>query len=325
MILSKKAIGIMDTGIATENTGDLIIMEGAKREIEKVLMDYQLLYFPTHEKLSSYSYKLQKLVELNVACGSNLLHSHMGLVKQWNIGIVDAFKIKPVVLFGIGWRSQKKRKTDVFTKWLLRKVLSSQHIHSVRDSYAKEQLNSIGISNVINTGCPTTWALTEKHCLNIPVKKSDNAVVVLTDYSRDEKDSRLLDFVCANYNKVFFWCQGTHDHEYFNALGLASRVTLIPPSLAAYRQLLSDESLSLDYVGTRLHGGIFALQHKRRSIIVGVDHRANEMGKDINLPVIDRYAPDGILERMIIDDFETKIDLPLNNIQKWTSQFCPNI
>lgn len=321
MHFSKNAIGILDTGIASENSGDLIIMEGAKRELEKILMEYQLLYFPTHEELSSHSYKLQKLVDINIACGTNLLHSHMGIVKQWNIGIRDAYRIKPVVLFGVGWRSQKKRKTDFFTRWLLRKVLSNKHLHSVRDSYTKEQLNSIGIMNVLNTGCPSTWVLTEEHCSKIPLKKGENAVVVLTDYSRNEKDSQLLNIVIANYRKVYFWCQGTHDCEYINALGFASKIKLIPSSLAAYRQLLSDESLSLDYVGTRLHGGLYALQYKRRSIIVGVDHRANEMGRDLNLPVVDRYGHDRILENMITNDFETRIKLPLENIRKWCSQF----
>jgi polysaccharide pyruvyl transferase WcaK-like protein len=314
-------IGIMDTGVATENSGDLIIMEAAKQALEKILISYQLIYFPTHEKLSFHSYKLQRYLEINVACGTNLLHSHMGIIKQWNIGIVDAFKIKPVVLFGVGWRSQKKRKTDIFTKWLLRKVLSNDYLHSVRDSYTQEQLNSIGIINVINTGCPTTWSLTEEHCLKIPTKKGKNAVVVLTDYSRNEKDSMVLDFVCANYMKVYFWCQGTHDYEYINALGFANKVEIIPSNLFAYRQLLSDESLSLDYVGTRLHGGIYALKNKRRSIIIGVDHRANEMGRDLNLPVIDRKSSDEILKNKIIHDFETRINLPLENIQKWCLQF----
>lgn len=321
MLCPNSKIGILDTGIATENTGDLIIMEGAKRELENTLIDYQLIYFPTHEKLSSHSHKLQKLVSINVACGTNLLHSHMGIVKQWNIGIKSAFKIKPVVLLGVGWRSQKKRKTDVFTKWLLRKVLSTTYLHSVRDSYAMEQLNSIGITNVINTGCPTTWALSEDHCLHIPTKKGENAVVLLTDYSRDERDSMLLDFVCANYKKVFFWCQGTHDHQYIESLGFSDRIQTIPSSLYAYRQLLSDQSLSLDYVGTRLHGGIYALQHRRRSIIVGVDHRANIMGRDLNLPVVDRYKSNEILEGMILNEFPTRINLPLDNIKKWKAQF----
>lgn len=321
MLNHNNKIGILDTGIATENTGDLIIMEGARHELEKTLIDFQLVYFPTHEKLSTHSFKLQKLVSVNVACGTNLLHSHMGLVKQWNIGIRSAFNIKPVILLGVGWRSQKKRKTDFFTKWLLKKVLSNKYLHSVRDSYAQEQLNSIGITNVINTGCPTTWGLSENHCSQIPTKKGENAVVLLTDYSRDNRDMKLLNFVCANYKKVFFWCQGTNDYQYIESSGFLNRVELIPSSLHAYRQLLSDQSLSLDYVGTRLHGGIYALQHKRRSVIVGVDHRANIMGKDLNLPVVNRYEPGEVVENMIINEFQTRINLPLENINKWKAQF----
>lgn len=321
MFNNMQKIGIFDTGIATENTGDLIIMEGAKHQLEKVLAYYQLIYFPTHEKLSSHSHKLQKLVDINVACGTNLLHSHMGIVKQWNIGVKDVFNIKPVVLLGVGWRSQKKRKTDLFTKWLLRKILSKTYFHSVRDSYAQEQLNSVGITNVLNTGCPTTWCLTEEHCCQIPTRKGDNAIVVLTDYSRSEKDSILFDFVCTNYKKVYFWCQGTHDDQYIKSLGYLNRVSVIRPSLYAYHKLLSDQTLSLDYVGTRLHGGIYALQHCRRSIIVGVDHRANIMGKDLNLPVINRYGPDEVLERMIINDFTTRVNLPIVEIETWKSQF----
>jgi len=200
-------------------------------------------------------------------------------------------------------------------------VLSASGLHSVRDSYAEQQLKNVGISNVVNTGCPTTWVLTETHCSEIPIKKGKDAVVVLTDYSRNELDSAMLKFVCANYHKVYFWCQGTQDYEYLESLGFTSKVDVIPSSLAAYRQLLSDKTLSLDYVGTRLHGGIYALKHKRRSIIIGVDHRANEMGKDLNLPVVDRYALDGELEEKIINDFEIKVNLPMANIDKWCSQF----
>ena len=316
-----KIIGIMDTGIATENTGDLIIMNGAARELERVIMSFQQIRFPTHEKLSSYCYKLQEMVFCNIACGTNLLHSHMGLIKQWNIGIRDAFKIKPVILFGVGWRSGKNRKTDLFTKWLLRKVLSDSGVHSVRDSYAEKQLRDIGFTNVVNTGCPTTWILTKEHCAEIPQKKGENAVVVLTDYSRNKLDIELIELVLTNYKKVFFWCQGTHDYEYLESLGMASKFEVISSSLAAYKKLLEDQSLSLDYVGTRLHGGIYALKHKRRSVIIGVDHRANEMGRDLHLPVVDRYEGKGALKEKILYDFATNIKLPQENITKWCAQF----
>jgi len=314
--------GILDTSIATQNTGDLIIMEAAKEEAENALIHNQLLYFPTHEKLSSYGRQLQKKISFNIACGTNLLHSHMGIVKQWHIGILDAYTMKPTVLLGVGWRSHKKRNTDFYTKWLLNKVLSHTHLHSVRDSYAEKKMRDMGFNNVVNTGCPTTWSLTKDHCQKIPIKKGENAIVVLTDYSQDiERDSHILNTVISNYKKVFFWCQGLLDHEYIAQLGFENKVEFISPSLKGYRNILADKSISLDYIGTRLHGGIFALQHFRRSILIGVDHRANEMGKDLNLPVIDRYASSSDIENKILNDLELNIKLPQEKIDLWKNQF----
>lgn len=316
------AAGVLDTSIVTQNTGDHIIMEACWKELREVLLSRQIISFPTHEKMSSASYKLQKNVEFNIACGTNLLHSHMGLIKQWNVGFLDTFKLKPVVLLGVGWRSQEKRKTDIYTRWLLRNLLSTSYMHSVRDSYAKRKLNEIGIDNVLNTGCPTTWSLNREHCKKIPVKKGDNAVMVLTDYSKDiELDTALVDLVLTEYKKVYFWCQGLRDYAYLEELGIKDKVNIIPSSLYGYHKLLADKSISLDYVGTRLHGGIYALQHKRRSVIIGVDHRANKKGMDFNLPVIDRYVASEKIESMVMEDFQTRIDLPVDEINKWKSQF----
>ena len=49
-----------------------------------------------------------------------------------------------------------------------------------------------------------------------------------------------------------------------------------------------DSDKELDYVGTRLHAGVRAMQKGRRSIILSIDNRAREMGKDYNLNVIER-------------------------------------
>lgn len=319
-------IGVLDTSIATRNTGDLIIMEAARGVIETLLIDRQLIYFPTHEKLSGYGRKLQGLVALNIACGSNLLHSHMGLIRQWQVGVRDAFAFSPTVLMGVGWRSHKKRQTDAYTRWLLRRLLSANMIHSVRDSYAEQKVKELGFERVSNTGCHTTWVLTEAHCAEIPTSRGEEAIVVLTDYSPDkERDSHLMDLCLKMYKRVHFWCQGTEDLAYLQELGYRDRVAIVPPSLAAYRAILADTRRSLDYVGTRLHGGIYALRHKRRSVIVGVDHRANEMGRDLNLPVINRYAQPRDLEQMVGDNLKTEVKLPLVKIREWQDQFAaPN-
>ena len=69
-------------------------------------------------------------------------------------------------------------------------------------------------------------------------------------------------------------------------LDLPFNVIIIPRDLEAYERRLIQGNV--DYVGTRLHAGIFALNHKVRSIIVAVDNRAIEIAKDTNLPIVRR-------------------------------------
>ena len=77
---------------------------------------------------------------------------------------------------------------------------------------------------------------------------------------------------------------------------------------------------SVDYVGTRLHAGIYALRHKVRSIIIAIDNRARDMSKTYSLNTIDRNNIDE-LSKMINSDFKTNIKINTKEIEKWKSQF----
>lgn len=315
-------VGVLNTSIASENGGDFIIMEAALGEIAQCLPLAFKIHLATHEKLSRTSLRLQGKVAFNIACGTNLLHSHMEIIKQWNVGLFAACFLKPVVLLGVGWRGRASRKTTFFTKRFLRKLLSREHLHSVRDSYTESRLREIGVENVINTACPSMWPLTPEHCLEIPVEKGDDVVMTLTDYSRDPRqDRQLFDVLKRSYRHVYFWLQGSADYQYLTSIAGMEKVRIVPSSLAAFDDLLSDRSLSLDYAGTRLHGGIRALQHKRRSLIVGVDHRAMGMAGDFGLPVADRYLPIADLEHAVCSDRPCTVNLPMDNIRRWKAQW----
>jgi hypothetical protein len=146
--------------------------------------------------------------------------------------------------------------------------------------------------------------------------------MTLTDYSREPKfDRQLLDVLKKSYRRVYLWLQGANDYSYLSSIADPSEVEIIPPSLKAYDELLGDRSLSLDYVGTRLHGGIRALQHRRRALIVGVDHRSLEKQRDFNLPVVDRYLSAGELEKILYSEKPCEIRLPTENIRRWKEQF----
>ena len=78
--------------------------------------------------------------------------------------------------------------------------------------------------------------------------------------------------------------------------------------------------INLDFIGTRLHAGIRALQKFRRTIILGIDNRATEKSKDFNLKVLQRDDIDK-LNGIINNDFRTEININETNIKKWKDQF----
>ena len=76
----------------------------------------------------------------------------------------------------------------------------------------------------------------------------------------------------------------------------------------------------IDYIGTRLHAGIYAMQNKRRSIILIVDNRARDMKKTYNLVAVER---DDIqqLNKIINTTIKTNIKINENYIKEWKEQF----
>jgi len=105
--------------------------------------------------------------------------------------IKDYFKMKNIILMGVGWW-QYQSKPNLYTKILLNKVFHSQMLHSVRDNYTKIMLESAGITNVINTGCPTLWNLTPEHVSQIPREKSESVVMTVTAYKPNKVEDKKL-------------------------------------------------------------------------------------------------------------------------------------
>ena len=207
-----------------------------------------------------------------------------------------------------------------YTKRFLKYVMSSKCLHSVRDEETKSKLNEIGINNVVNTGCPTTWRLSESHCKSIPTTKGKNVVTTITDYMVDaEKDIYMLETLKNHYEKVFIWIQGQMDYQYLRTLLDLGPYQIIPPSLEALDEVLYKENM--DYIGTRLHAGIRSMNIGNRSLVIGVDNRARAMKHDINLPVIERDEMKVRLEEVIEQEWKTEIDLPIKEIERWQHQF----
>jgi polysaccharide pyruvyl transferase WcaK-like protein len=311
-------IALFDPSIASTNLGDQIILDAVYCELTDLLPREQVITVPTQEVISPISIQRAKLATHRLVGGTNLLSARMGQYKQWQITLRQSLSLHDVTLMGVGWW-QYQDEPDLYTRTILRNVLSRQKPHSVRDEYTRKKLLSIGIENVLNTGCPTMWRLTPEHCTRIPACKADAVVLTLTDYHADPvSDVRLIDSLRKHYATIYFWPQGSGDMDYFRSLQRPS-IEVLQPRLAAYDELLRTAA-TLDFVGTRLHGGVRAMQHLRRALVLAVDNRAREISADTGLPIAARGDLLAV-EKWINHPSPTAILMNWPAISEWKSQF----
>ena len=310
-----KKIALFDPSIASDNLGDEIISRSSKNVVDKIFPNSFYVEYPTHLSiglLESIKYKKNHNYDFSFVLGSNLLKSSfLGLKNQWKITYLQSFFVNKVILLGVGWW-QYKNMPNFYTKQLLKKLLSRDYLHSVRDEYTKLMLNKIGIHNVINTGCPTTWELDNSE---INIKKKKSVVITLTDYNKSNYDKVFIDLILKIYDEIYFWPQGFSDLDYFNELYKGNMIKILSPNLGAYLKILNKDKV--DYLGTRLHAGIMALQNGVNSTIIAIDNRAQEISKDINLRIIKREN----IENFSNVTEKTNIQLKTDNIRKFITQF----
>lgn len=312
-----KKIVLYNPSISSMNLGDEIIYDGVKKALKPILSDSFVVNVSTHLPVSFFYARMLEKADMKFVCGTNLLRNYFRFYsKQWDINLLNIKKLSPCVLVGVGWHKDTCRLSP-YTAYLYKTILDKNKLHSVRDSYTKERLKELGFTNVINTGCPTMWDLTPEFCKDIPTKKSNEVVFTLTDYNKDkEKDLLVIDELKKAYDKVYIWLQGLNDYDYAKKLGVLDRVELIEPSLSAYDNFL--DTHDVEYIGTRLHGGIRALQHKKRTMILAVDGRALAKKEDFNLPVVERASlNEEILQNVIYGERDTKIVIPQEEITLW--------
>lgn len=304
---------MLDTALESDNSGDQIIMESCMSHISGA---DKLYCVPTHRFPTDDERMLLRCASEKLLCGTNILSGHMRSYGLWRLSS-DVSCYRNTRLMGVGFDS-KNEDFDTYTRQLLRGILSKSGYHSVRDSFSEKMLRKMGIDNVLNTGCPTMWNLTPEHCETIPKNKAASVVCTVTDYSRDDvHDADMLRILTESYDTVYLWLQGSKDREYVEDLGFADKVTFLESPLAEYSKILCRSDL--DYVGTRLHAGIYALNKGHRTLVISVDNRAECISADTGLPTLPRDAVSDLLREKIYGEIKTELALPWNNIKNFLS------
>lgn len=313
-----KKIAVFDTSIASDNLGDGIIMDAVTKNLREMFPSDVFVQAPTHIAMNNDERNNIKDANIGFVGGTNLLCANWLLKAQWKVGLRDLFYVPNTVLMGVGWKFYQ-RPTEFITAIFLKKLLSKNYIHSVRDAYTEARLKTIGMKNVINTACPTMWGLTPEHCVSIPTQRAPHVLTTVTAYRHDpELDKKWLEVLLASYDKIYLWPQMQGDAEYVLAMNFGKKIEILEPTLKAYDNALA--TLNVDFLGTRLHGGIRALQHKRRTLIIEVDNRAVEIARDTGLPTVKRDDVAGI-KNWIESTTSIKLTLPWDNIKAWKAQF----
>lgn len=317
---------LLDTAFASFNKGDDIIMECTRKELASLLENNFELNLPTH--ITSFHwyqvYKNSTAYRTYADCkwkfigGSNVMVPNLLThYAQWNLNIFNYQPFIGTIMVGVGAGAGAEQGSNWYTRYIYQHMLNRDYYHSARDERSKLYMESLGLK-AINTGCVTMWMLTPEHCAQIPTQKAEKVVFTITAGCFDERDQIMLDVLLRNYQEVYFWPQGHEDYDKFVKMNNSDKVHVLQASKEAYDNYLTNNDT--DYVGTRLHGGVYAMRHKRRAIIIAIDERARAINEKNHLNCIEK---DNIqqLDGMVNSEFATNIVMPFEEIQRWKKQF----
>jgi len=323
-----KKIILFSPADGTLNSGDYIIDKYVREEMNFLLSNSITAEFGTHLPIARFYQNIRKNItrkacdeaDYKFLCGSSLIKtSLLRLSPDWSLTPSSCPYYSNSIAIGIGIGKNASR-VDEYTRHIYKKIFSKDYIHSTRDEKTKLFLEKELGMKAINTGCPTLWGITDDLCQHIPNKRHDKVIFTLTYNNPNPEDKILIEILKSEYKKLYFWVQGYGDLDYLKSLTDIEEINIIGHSLSEYENILKDGD-EYDYVGTRLHAGIFAIRHGVRSIILSIDNRAEDMKESYNLPTIPMKSIENELSNYINSSFETSIKVDKSKIDSWKNQF----
>lgn len=306
-----KHIHLLDTSISSDNIGDEIIVDHLKAQLFQNFPDAYFTSSSSHDGLGAFGRKLAAKADLVFLLGTNALHPEYRFLGGglWPLRPKDVSALEnKVILFGVG-AIKDFQSIQPMQKRLLRRVLRSEATHFVRDNTALKLVEQCGLK-VVNGSCPTLWSLATP--MRFAPNDVDSAVFSLTYYRKKAVDAQFVAYMQKRYKKLHFWAQQIEDIDYLHSFPDTLSIPILPPNLRAYDAFLKAEEC--DVIGSRLHGGIRALHAGRRSVIIAVDNRARDIGRETSLPVIAQGEDMSVLEEMLGNDIVVDMS-PLSRLR----------
>ncbi|MEM2241039.1 MAG: polysaccharide pyruvyl transferase family protein [Nitrososphaeria archaeon] len=322
-------------GDGSLNIGDQIIRESIDSVLKGLFdqSDVTIYNLSSHQPLAyvhrKFINEVKKLKEkvVFILSGANPLHLHyypIPCLNQWALGLLDLLYVNGVILIGVGTAAGqtdlKSNLLSAYSKFFWRKILNKDFVHAVRDRESVFLLNRLGFNNAKNLGCPSLWKLTQV-VEKIPRNKACTVVTTLNSKYPSREDLVMIKILLKHYKEVYIWPQGYTDMYYVDSIRSMlgkDLIKIIPQYLKDFDLFLS--STKVDYIGLRVHAGIRALQHMKRTLIIAIDHRALSWSEEFGLPVLPRWNIFD-LEEKINSPFTLKLKIPEDEIIKYLRDF----
>ncbi|HUR65276.1 MAG TPA: polysaccharide pyruvyl transferase family protein [Chitinophagaceae bacterium] len=316
-----------NNGTPSDNIGDVIIFEAIHSILTKLFPQSEIIRVSLHQDLKRKEKDLVKNARYAFVGGSNILTSDIRNFPRLTPVKTKGFYFYPgfknVIYMGAGWCAYQK-KIDWATRIYYRNIMHKNIYHSIRDDYSLHMLNEIGCRNTLFTSCPSTWELKTAY-KNIFQHELNKVLLMFTYYYADrESDNEVIEIILETGTaEIFFFPQCREDTAYLKSLPSykdnSAKFRIMSHSLEELHQLVS--SVKLNYIGTRLHGGIKCMSLENPAAVIAVDNRATELGKSINLNAVKRKELKGLRKWVNGDLQPGPVVLPTENIKKWQDQF----
>lgn len=305
---------MFDPGVGSSNLGDQVIGDSVMRELISLFPEANVRRLSLFQPMGESQRRTLRAAKLALVAGSNMLSATFKFPtyrNRWKIALLDLAMLPPVVTVGAGWY-RKDFESNALGRAVLRRVAAKDVPMSVRDAVTKENLARIGVA-AVNTSCATLWSVDPSvYEAGQPCR---DVVTTITDYGMSAtRDAAMLRALVGKYRKVYFWPQGEKDLQYLATLGVGG-LDILPRSLEAYDQLLM--SGGVEYIGTRLHGAIRALQKGVRAKIVSVDYRADNICEEVGIPCFRSNQTPEQMPAFMESGWDGAIHLPRADIETW--------
>lgn len=299
------------------NAGDYLIKYRAKQLFAEIRPDREIIDINGWEILSLSNLSVINESKALILMGGPALVEDM-IPRVYGLSnVIDEIKV-PIVLMGIGWKSQEGNWEDTYnyklnfkTFKLIQKINNSGYLSSVRDYHTLNALRFSGCENVLMTGCPAYYdqnyinteftaqivkkvafslgvsfidspsmlELMKENILACQDKFLENEFEVVFHHSLDrEKFS-------SAYNSLSYHVK--MHNEFANWLD-SKNIKYVDISGSA--ENLMNYYTNVDFhIGYRVHAHIFMNSISKKSILISEDGRAKGVKGTINGVVLNGY------------------------------------